>query len=321
MVMVMGMQIAALALSQADGFAVTSLDDVHLLRRCGIDKPLTMLSAVLDENELATLNELNVRPTIFDESQITAFEHAKPSQPLSVWLKVDTGMGRLGITPDKIPEVIDRLRQFPSIADISLMTHLANADEPGNPLNAAQLRLFEKLAGQAEYTQLSVLNSAGTISFSGSAKDVVRPGLMLYGASPLPGISAQELNLRPVMTFISKLISVKKLPKGSSVGYGSTYKLERDSLIGIVACGYGDGYPRHAPTGTPVVVNGVKVSLVGRVSMDMLAVDLSRVGAEVGDDAILWGEGNPIEDIARAATTIAYELTCGITSRVERILI
>ena len=320
-----GMEVAATALVDADEFAVSSLDDAMRLRQHGVAKPITLLSAMYGRSEFEMLGKLKVRPTLFDECQIDLIEQLDLQEPLSVWIKVDSGMGRLGFAPQQIADVWQRLQGAVSVAGISLMTHLANADDPGHELNRQQIAVFQQLTEQHEFVQLSALNSGGTIALGdfeqGQSFDVVRPGLMLYGASPLLSVSAHEIDLQPAMTFRSELISVKTLTGGSCVGYGSTTRLAKDTEVGIVACGYGDGYPRHAPPGTPVVVNGKAVPLIGRVSMDMLVVDLSGVGAEVGDEVILWGAANPIENIAKLAGTIAYELCCGITARVERIII
>ena len=316
-----GMEVTALALEAADEYAVSSLDDVKRLRENGIDKPITLLSALLSQSEIKSLVNLNVRLTIFDHTQLSQISKLELSEPLSVWLKVDTGMGRLGISPSELPSALELLISSSSISDISLMTHLANADDPQHRQNQRQINIFNDILKQHDFYQSSILNSAGIIGNSDAALDVVRPGVMLYGISPLQGKTSKELMLKPVMTFTSELISIKHLPKGSGVGYGGSYQLKRDSKIGIVGCGYGDGYPGHAPSGSVVLVNGERASLVGRVSMDMMSVDLTDINASIGDEVILWGKDNPIEDLATAAGTIAYELSCGISSRVERITV
>jgi len=316
-----GMELAADALGDADEFAVNSLDDVQRLRAYGIDKSLTVLSANLSVDDLNQLSAMNVRPVFYDLAQLTLFEQINENAGLSIWLKVDSGMGRLGVLPTELPSVYQRLSKIKGINSISVMTHLANADNVNHPSNNEQMSLFDQHSSMFEFDQKSILNSAGIVNFSDRKEDVVRPGIMLYGISPTLDKSADELGLKPVMTFKSQLISVKQLPAGSAIGYGSTYSLEVNSRIGIVACGYGDGYPRHAPSGTLVLVNGFYVPLVGRVSMDMLAVDLGELPAQVGDEVILWGEGNPVENIAKEAGTIAYELCCGILPRVERVFI
>ena len=314
-----GMEVAADALAQADQFAVNSLDDVLRLRGHGVTKPITVLSASMNAAQLTQLADLDVQPVIYDHSQLPELEKLSSDITLSVWLKVDTGMGRLGFAPNELAGVRERLANVAAIKAVSLMTHLANADQAKDTFTRQQLDSFKRLSQQGDYHQRSALNSGGVCAYAEEAFDVVRPGVMLYGISPLIGVTAEELGLKPAMTFKSQLISVKTMPAGSSIGYGRTYVLEHDADIGIIACGYGDGYPRHAVNGTPVVVNGESVPLLGRVSMDMLAVNLDGVSAEVGDDVVLWGAANPIETVAEKAGTIGYELACGILPRVERI--
>ena len=297
------------------------MDDVQRLKVHGVKKPLTILSADLTVDDLNQLSAMSVRPVFYDLAQLSLFEKIAHDANLSIWLKIDTGMGRLGVLPNELPSVYQRLSKIKGIRSINVMTHLANADDVNHSTNSKQINLFDEQLRQFEFDEKSILNSAGIVNFSNQKQDVVRPGIMLYGISPVLDKTADELGLKPVMTFKSRLISVKQLPAGSSVGYGSVYSLDVNSKIGIVACGYGDGYPRHAPSGTLVLVNGFYVPLVGRVSMDMLAVDLGELPAQVGDEVILWGEGNPVESIAKEAGTIAYELCCGILPRVERVLI
>ena len=317
-----GMEVAAEQLAAADEFAVASIDDVLRLRDAGVDKKLHLLSAVFDVEQLILMVEQNVQPVIYAWEQLQVLEQLDPQSGLSVWIKVDTGMGRLGFSVEELPEVMRRVKACTGLADYSLMSHLANADNADHSSNTQQCSAFKQLL--AENPQLktaSLLNSAGIIAYSNAAHDTVRPGLMLYGISPIIGQSALDLDLKPVMTLKSQLISVKSMPSGSSIGYGGTYTLVADSRIGIVACGYGDGYPRHATNGTPVLLNGMLVPLIGRVSMDMLVVDLGELHANVGDEVILWGPDNPIEEVAKAAGTIAYELCCGILPRVERVVV
>jgi len=317
-----GMEVAARMLEDADEFAVVSIDDVLRLREAGIKKKLHLLSGVFNVEQLMMMSMQNVQPVIYDWEQLRMLEQLAPQAQLSVWIKVDTGMGRLGFLAEEMPEVIRRISVCTGLMDFSLMSHLANADNPDHPNNDRQCTVFKQLlANHPQCKAASLLNSAGIVSFSNAAYDAVRPGLILYGISPTLGQSAADLDLRPVMTLKSQLISVKRLPSGSPIGYAGTYTLDSDSKIGVVACGYGDGYPRHAPNGTPVLVNGMIVPLIGRVSMDMLAVDLGEMPAEIGDEVILWGANNPVEEVAREAGTIAYELCCGILPRVERVVV
>ena len=317
-----GMEIAAQHMNAADEFAVNSIDDVQRLRTAGVEKKLHLLSAVFNIEQLHVMSQQNVQPVIYEWEQLRMLKQLAPEAQVSIWIKVDTGMGRLGFLPDEMPEVIRQLGACEGLADYSLMSHLANADSPDHPSNTQQCAVFRQLlTDYPQFNSGSLLNSAGIVSFANASYDCVRPGLMLYGISPTLGRSAADLDLKPVMTLKSELISVKRMPSGSPIGYGSSYTLDTDSRIGVIACGYGDGYPRHAKNGTPVLVNGMLVPLIGRVSMDMLTVDLGELPAEVGDEAILWGADNPVEEVARKAGTIAYELCCGILPRVERILV
>ncbi|WP_113955771.1 alanine racemase [Arenicella xantha] len=316
-----GMELAADALQQADEFGVTCQDDAERLRAHGINKPLTLLSSRFTHDELSSFGAKRWRPVVYDLAQLDAFEQLPVSAALDIWLKIDTGMGRLGFSLAEAPEVLDRLRVNPGVQSISLMTHLANADCVDHPGNHYQFDRFDRFRAKHTFAQHSILNSAGCVGFPGQALDIVRPGLILYGVSPQSGEYASALPLKPVMTFKSALLSVRQVSAGTPIGYGSTYAVEQDTRIGIVAAGYGDGYPRHAPSGTPVFVNGTLVPLIGRVSMDLITIDLGQVEASVGDEVVLWGAENPVEIVAQNAETIAYELTCGITPRVERIII
>jgi len=316
-----GMEVAAQALQDADEFAVTGLDDVVRLRGQGFDKPITMLSPVFSAEDLSQMAAQGVRPVIYDLDQLSMLSELNEDAKLDLWLKIDTGMGRLGVCIEDAHIVTARLLSHAGVNSVSLMTHLANADNPDHPGSYRQIKSFLQFAKEVDCKQVSLMNSAGILAFSDYAKDMVRPGVMLYGVSPQIGATAHSLKLRPAMTFKSVLISVKRLPVGSAIGYGGTYTLDSDSRIGVVSCGYADGYPRHAPSGTPVLVNGMYVPLIGRVSMDLITVDLGEVKADVGDVVVLWGEDNPIEGIAEKAGTIGYELLCGITPRVERVII
>ena len=322
-----GMETVAKALKSADEFAVNGMDDANRLRSAGINKPLTLLCDPLSTSQLNKLSHQNIRPTLFDINQLDDYLGMQHDASLSIWLKVDTGMSRLGVLPEQVADVMSRLQQAQGIKEVSLMTHLANADDVNHPLNQQQIRLFKQMAEQFSFKQKSILNSAGVISLSESAHQqiegdiFVRPGVMLYGASPMLGMVGKQHELKLAMEFRSKLISIKDLKAGSTIGYGSTYVLKKQTKVGVIACGYGDGYPRHAPTGTPVLVNGQPAPLIGRVSMDMITVDLTGIDTKLGDEVILWGEDNPIEHVAAQADTIAYELMCGILPRVQKELV
>jgi len=235
-----------------------------------------------------------------------------------VWLKLDSGMHRLGFTPEQYRTAYQQLQQSVNVADICLMTHLACADTPDNPRNRQQITCFEKtVAGLGRATSLA--NSAALIAFPKAQGDWVRPGIMLYGSNPFVEPHEIAEQLQPVMTLSSELIAIHSLEAGEPVGYGQTWCAKKPSRIGVVAMGYADGYPRHAPSGTPVLVNGQRVPLAGRVSMDMLAVDISALPeARPGDEVVLWGKGLPVDEIAHAAQTISYELLTGINRRVTK---
>lgn len=315
------MKVVADALANADEFAVTGLDDLAQLRAQGITKQVTMLSSRFTVDDLNAMASLNVRPVVYDLDQLSELKKLDQSANLDLWIKVDTGMGRLGFSLEDAPLVAARLLAHDGVNSVSAMTHLSSADDTDQPSTLRQIKAFKKFTEEFDFKQLSILNSAGVVGFAESACDVVRPGVILYGVSPQLGTSAETLNLKAAMEFKSELISVKRLPAGSPIGYGSTYALDCDSRIGVISCGYADGYPRHAPNGTPVLINGMYVPLIGRVSMDLITVDLGDVSAEVGDMATLWGADNPVESIAEMSGTIGYELLCGITARVQRIVI
>ena len=319
-----GMLLAADGLSSADEFAVTNLEDVQVLREAGLSKPVTMLSPTLTAEELGQCFEYKATPVVYDYTQLPALEAIRPERQIDVWLKMDTGMGRLGFTPEEIVRIYFQLDKYDGVKSISLMTHLANADAPSRVENQAQFKLWHSWLKQYEsqglhFRRLSILNSAGSVNFPDEAQDILRPGLILYGVSPCTSKSGSDLGLKPVMTLKSKVLSVRKMPRGTSIGYGGTYVIDTDTRVAYVACGYGDGFPRHAPSGSLVMINGFYVPLVGRVSMDMIAVDIQELPVEVGDEVELWGSSNPVEDLALAAGTIAYELLCGVTNRVARI--
>jgi alanine racemase len=318
-----GMEWVAKHLSQADQFAVCSIDDLKRIRAAGITKQLSLLSALLSQQDYAYLQSQHAMPTIYDWVQLDQIKALDPQLQLDIWLKVDTGMGRLGFMPEQVAAVLETLKSSPQVKSIGLMSHLANADLADHPNNAAQLNAFNSLLGLHDWRQVSLLNSAGVVNFSDDAHDIVRPGIMLYGASPVinqlgePDINKAQL--RPVMSFYSRIISIKQFSAGQSIGYGSRYTCSDATKVGIVAVGYGDGYPRHAKTGTPVLVGEHRAELLGRVSMDMIAVNLNYTSAEVGDKVKLWGDGLPVEEVAYHADTISYELLCGVTERVQRI--
>ncbi|MET0116165.1 MAG: alanine racemase [Sedimenticola sp.] len=309
---------AARGLADADGFAVARVHEGLELRRAGIDKPILVLGGAVSSRELIEAAGNSLELMVHHLDQLTLLENHDSSQPVRCWLKVDSGMHRLGFLPEEAEEAWHRLCALPSVlGEVRLATHLANADDLSDSTTFSQLERFRPLAEKLG-VESSVANSAGILGWPDSHGDWVRPGIMLYGASPFLGGSAEKDGLKPVMTLETRLMAVNHLPAGSPVGYGGTWKCPEAMPVGVAAIGYGDGYPRHAPSGTPVLVNGQRVSLVGRVSMDMITLDLrSQPDAGVGDRVTLWGEGLPVDEIATQAGTIAYELFCGVTGRVE----
>jgi len=313
-----GITRVARALSSADAFGVACLEEARQLRGSGIVQPIILLEGAYAAAELQEIGQLELDMVVHDVIQIEMLESARPEKPINVWLKVDSGMHRLGVLPGVFQDIWRRLQECRSVAKpVRLMTHLATASERTHPMTHMQLTCFKKLCGHLP-VEKSIANSAGIIAFPESHADWVRPGLMLYGVSPLSDSTAADDGLAPVMSLRTEVIAVKKLHAGEPVGYGATWHCPEDMPVGVVAAGYGDGYPRHAPSGTPVLLNGQRVSLIGRASMDMLIVDLRKQpDARVGDPVVLWGDGLPIEEIAQHAGTIPYEILCGVHKRVQ----
>ncbi|MCU0766623.1 MAG: alanine racemase [Gammaproteobacteria bacterium] len=312
-----GMRRVAQALGEADALAVARVGEGAQLRDAGIAARIVVLEGGFDAQDVAEAAGRGLDLVFHHEEQIALLAAARPARPTRAWLKVDTGMHRLGFQVEAAPAAHARLVALArGNAPVGLMTHFASADDPGDPATREQLDAFRPLAARLG-VPVSISNSAGLLGCPEAHGDWVRPGLMLYGASPFLGGRAAALGLRPVMTLRSRLIAVNHYRRGERVGYGGTYTCPEDMPVGVVAVGYGDGYPRHAPSGTPVLVGGVRVPLVGRVSMDMISVDLRGApGARLGDPAVLWGEGLPVEEVAECAGTIPYQLTCAVTGRV-----
>lgn len=310
-----GLLQAAGALSDADGFALLDVLDAVKLRDAGFRQPILLLEGFFSRDELPLFAEYELTAVIHNHQQIEWLEAYPRKNALSVWLKINSGMNRLGFMPQEFPAVMERLKSHRAVRDVTLMTHFALADEA--PGVATQLAMFEQLTANLHLPR-SLANSAAILRHPASHSEWVRPGIMLYGSSPFADVSAGSLGLQPVMTLSSELISVRDIKAGDAVGYGATFSCaERAMRIGTVACGYADGYPRHAATGTPILVDGKRTRTLGRVSMDMLGVDLSDLpDARVGSRVVLWGEGMPIDEVARAAGTISYELLCALAPRV-----
>ena len=318
-----GLERVARACADADALGVAALGDGLRLRSAGNRQRIVVLSGPDEPGDLAELRRLQLDAVIHHESQLAWLAADRDARPLRVWLKLDTGMHRLGFEPRRIVEIHAKLRALPNIdADIVLMTHFAASDEFDNDLTAAQIARFDAAtAGLAGARALA--NSAGLLgwpaAFAGAspAGHWVRVGGLLYGLSVVEGKSGADLGFEPAMTLSTRLISVKPVKKGERIGYAATWECPEDMPVGVAAIGYGDGYPRSARSGTPVLVDDARAAIVGRVSMDLITIDLrNALDAKVGDRVTLWGRELPIETIAAYAGTISYDLACGMTRRV-----
>lgn len=308
----------AKALETADAFAVARIGEALALREAGVKTPVVLLEGVFDSEQLGAAAGRNFELVVHTQEQVELLLAAPSDMQFKVWLKLDSGMNRLGFKGEAFAAAHAVLSKAAALKrPVNLITHLASADTPELPTTAEQLMVFaaatRSLAGER-----SIESSAALLGFPDSQADWVRPGLLLYGVSPLRSSSGADHGMRPVMTLRAQIIAVKDLGVGEQVGYGGTWTTTRPTRLAILSVGYGDGYPRSASSGTPVLVNGEHASLVGRVSMDMIAVDTTDVRREpkVGDQAVLWGEGLPIEEVALWAETIPYTLLCGISQRV-----
>ncbi len=313
-----GLLRAARALAAADAFGVAHLNEAVTLREGGIRQPAVLLEGFGDQSELHLLARHNLETVVHHPSQVEMLEAVRLATPLRVWVKVDTGMHRLGIAPERVVEVTRRLAACVSVAGpLRYLTHLACADDRNDVRTVRQLETFSATLGELP-GERSVANSAGMLGWKASHADWARPGIMLYGVSPFLGGAGARDGLQPAMTLTTRLIAVNRYPRGEAIGYGGSWICPEDMSVGVAAVGYGDGYPRHARAGTPVLLNGVRVPLVGRVSMDMISLDLrTQPDARIGDPVVLWGRGLPVEDVAECAGTIGYELLCGVSQRVE----
>ena len=319
-----GLITVAQNLGEADAFAVARIPEAIQLRDSGVTKSIVLLAGVLADDELSAAIENNFEVVVHCPEQIEMLERCTSGQTI-VWLKFDTGMNRLGFRPQQSTALIDRLRACGAVAELRLMSHLASADDKANSATKAQLESFRTVVDGFDGA-ISIANSpaalgwpeiaAGRQTFDVAGEQWIRTGLALFGVSPFDGQTGVDLGLEPVMQFEARLIAVKPLCKGERVGYKGSFEARSDSRLGVVSAGYGDGYSRHFRTGTPVLINGRRVPLIGNVSMDMIAVDLGADAADaVGDIAMLWGPGLPVEEVAPWADAIPYELVCGVINR------
>ncbi len=302
----------------ADGFALLDLDEAIALRDARFRQPILLLEGFFDAVDLAACAEYRLTPAVHRFEQFQMIREAALPARLPIYLKLNTGMNRLGFTLDDIPRLRKELAATPGVGELTLMTHFAEAD--GARGVDWQLARFNAIREQwpesADYA-VSMANSAALFRYPETVHDCVRPGIVLYGGSPFDDVTAAQLGLRPAMTLASEIIAVHDVQVGEQVGYGGTFVAEQPTRVGVVACGYADGYPRHAPTGTPILVNGQRTRTLGRVSMDMLVCDLSDIPqAGVGNPVVLWGDGLPADEVAHAAGTISYELFCALARRV-----
>ena len=318
-----GLVSTVLALADADCFAVARLEEGIALRSAGVRAPVVLLEGVFSAEQLAEAARHGFELVVHDPLQLRLLEAHRGTERFIIWIKMDTGMNRLGFRPEAFAPALARLRALTVPAlELRVMTHLARADERDVAMTADQVVTFERTLAQAELTgkqrlATSIGNSAGTLGWPRAHGDWVRPGLALYGVSPFLGEGAAKHGLRPVMTLETTVLTVREVKRGETVGYAGAWRAERESAIAILAAGYGDGLPRHLANGTPVLIGGERYPLVGRVSMDMIAVDVT--GARkimTGSKAVVWGDGLAVEEVAAHAGTIPYELLCGVSQRV-----
>ena len=322
-----GLVEVARTLTRADSFAVARTDEAEALRAAGIETPIVLLEGVFDTEDMARAERLDCELVVHTPEQIALLAAHPGGARFTVWAKVDSGMNRLGFPPAALPDALARLEALPQVRELRLMSHFASADAEDGRQLADQLARLGPII-EAFEGPVSLANSPATLRggvFGGGIAprcDWIRPGIALYGLSPFDGYGAPGLELRPAMDFETRLIAVRDLQPGERVGYGGRFRAEAPMRIGIAAAGYGDGYPRRMPDGTPVLVDGRRAAIAGRVSMDMLSVDVTNVpGAEVGSRVRLWGEGLPAETIAAAIDTIGYELVTRVSERVHRVYV
>lgn len=313
-----GLSRIALALPNTDALGVACLEEGSQLRKAGVDNAIVLMEGLFSTEELSRAAAGNFTIVVHHEGQVAMLEQHRLPQPIAVWLKIDTGMHRLGFQPNEAVRMYQRLSQCASVKQpIGLMTHFAESDAVKGESTQKQINLFQR-ATKGLIGPRSLANSAGILAWPSAHGDWVRPGIMLYGASPLAGYTGSQHGLQPVMSLTSELIAIHDLQKGERIGYGATYECPENMRVGVIAIGYGDGYPRHAKNGTPTLVNGVLCPLAGRVAMDMITVDLrAQPNAKVGDPVMLWGKELPVEVVAEHSGTTCYELLTRITQRVR----
>ncbi|MDB5809927.1 MAG: alanine racemase [Betaproteobacteria bacterium] len=312
-----GLMRATTALESADGLALVEIEAAVGLRKTGYARRIALLEGLFDVSEVALAARHDLTIAVHSREQLAMLDAAPADARFDVMLKINTGMNRLGFAPDEATAVRDSLLKHRAVKQLTLMTHFATADDARGV--EWQVKAFDHV-GADQALERSAANSAAILRFPATHADWVRPGIMLYGCTPFTDQSAAALGLKPAMTLASEIISVQTLNAGDRIGYAGTFEATGPLLAGVVACGYADGYPRHAPTGTPVLVNRVRTRTLGRVSMDMLMVDLTGIAdARVGSSVVLWGEGLSADEVALAAGTVSYELMCAVAPRVPMV--
>lgn len=303
---------------QVDAFGVACMDEALELKQSGITAPILILMGFLSREELLLADQYKFSVVIHNYQQLKMLEQTPLNHLLNIWLKIDTGMHRLGFAPEEVNEVYRRLMASGKVSlPIEIMTHFAEADNIQSIKTAIQLQCFIHTVQNLNH-QYSIANSSALLNYPELVIGYLRPGIILYGVSPLPNSTGLDLGFKPVMTLTSKIIALHDLKAGESVGYGSTWTCPEDMRIGIVAAGYGDGYARDIQNGAPILVNGVMCSVIGRIAMDMTTVDLRPFpNAQIDDPVVLWGEGLPIENVAKYSSSVSYELFCRLTKRVK----
>ncbi len=314
-----GLAKTAQALTSSDAFAVACANEAAELRATGILHPIICLQGFANEKQLQIIADANVQTVVHSDHQIKLLQNHPLDQSIQVWLKIDTGMGRLGFRPEDMRHALQQLEEINYISKIRLMTHFANADLLDDEYTQQQLKSFDNLTKKFPDKEKSAANSAATLAYTNSHYEWVRTGLVLYGISPFQADKAHPdtSELKPAMSLYAPIISIKQMRQGESIGYGSQYTCPHDMRVAVVAIGYADGYPRALTSPMNVFINGNLAPIVGRISMDMMTIDVTHLNAEIGDDVELWGEDIPVSEVAACANTISYELLCGISGRVK----
>ncbi|MFZ0218916.1 MAG: alanine racemase [Candidatus Aquirickettsiella sp.] len=307
-----GLVSIAKALTDVEGFGVSCSEEALYLRQVGLNQRIVLMEGLFSKDEVSLLTDYALDTVIHDRNQLSLLTQYPLPHTINVWLKINTGMNRLGFSPDDFAAVVQKIRHCSWLNIVCVMTHFSSADKSDDTTTKCQLKRFQQVT-KAHKFPTSLANSAAILAFPQIHADWVRPGLMLYGVSPFSDSSGAQHSLRPVMTLKSEIISIHPLESGDKVGYGGSWIAPKPSRVGIVAIGYGDGYPHRAESGTPILVNGKLSELIGQVSMDMLTVNLSsHLDAKIGDPVVLWGTGLPIEQIAESTSSFRFELLCGI---------